>query len=415
MTSLRHITFLILTGLFCLPATAQTLGFRQALSKARSSSPTLKVLKYNTGMAEADLITARTRQNLNLNNQTLQMVHPENFAKDTKFNQPQNRQVWWQLTKPVALNNQRHYKIEAARKSITVAEQNYMDAERSVLLEVGNKWLDVWYNKMTLDLAEQARRNVDTLSQTQQIRLKNEVISKADYTRTQLLLSQYNLQLKSAQQNYQNELLNLAFLTGTAVSGIDASDGVAEQVFSCTADSLVERALRQRPDVLAAQSSIEAAQANAILQRKLALPVPELGGIWNPQNTVPYAGIFATIQIPIFDRNQGAIRKARVSLEQARETLNGLQTQMQTEIQISCASYYVNKNIVEQYGDILDQSEDVLHSVQYAYTRGGTTIIDFLDAQRNWYDTRKLYYEALYNYRKSYLQLLFTTGIINQL
>lgn len=43
--------------------------------------------------------------------------------------------------------------------------------------------------------------------------------------------------------------------------------------------------------------------------------------------------------------------------------------------------------------------------MRYAYTRGGITIIDLLDAQRNWYDTRKMYYDALHNYRKSYLQL----------
>jgi len=67
-----------------------------------------------------------------------------------------------------------------------------------------------------------------------------------------------------------------------------------------------------------------------------------------------------------------------------------------------------------KYRNIIEKSETVLQSVKYAYTRGGTTIIDFLDAQRTWFDTQKMYYEALYNYRKNYLQLLSVTGLINQ-
>lgn len=36
---------------------------------------------------------------------------------------------------------------------------------------------------------------------------------------------------------------------------------------------------------------------------------------------------------------------------------------------------------------ILQKSSQVLESVKYSYTRGGTAIIDFLDAQRTWFDT----------------------------
>jgi cobalt-zinc-cadmium efflux system outer membrane protein len=70
---------------------------------------------------------------------------------------------------------------------------------------------------------------------------------------------------------------------------------------------------------------------------------------------------------------------------------------------------------MQQYQGILQQSQQILDNVKYAYLRGGTTIIDFLDAQRNWYDTRLLYYDALQSYYQSYLQLLFVTGLINQL
>lgn len=390
--------------------------FRQALATARANNPVLKSISYNTGIANSDVLTAGLRPNPILNNQTLQLARSAHLAADTRFYQPHNRQVWWQLTKPVPLNNQRKYKLELARKSVTVAEQSYLDAERNILLEVGNKWLEVWYNKVTLDLYTKAKLNMDSLVQIQQVRLRNEVISSSELSRTELLLAQYTLQLKSVEQTYWNELQNLQLLTGVADPlNIDQQDPVVELGFSLETDSLIRFAVADRSDLQVAKSNIDAAHSNIKLQQKLAMPVPELGAIWNPQNTVPYLGLFATIELPFFSRNQGEIRKAKIVLQQSEQSLVTLQRQMQTEVRNTFNSYQVNKDAMSRYESILQKSESVLQSVKYAYTRGGTTIIDFLDAQRNWYDTWKMYYDALYNYRKSYLQLLYATGLINQL
>lgn len=399
------------------PVSAQTtITLNQALATAKANNPALKSIRYNTDIAKSDVITAGLRPNPVLNNQTLQLTRSSNFAEDTRFYQPQNRQVWWQLTKPFPLNNQRKYKLDVARKSVTVAEQSYLDAERNILLDAGNKWLDVWYNKVTLDLFVKAKSNMDSLVRIQQVRLKNEVISSSEFTRTELLSAQYAMQLKLAEQNYRNELQNLKLLTGTADNiSIDAQDPVIELVLTGEIDSLIRASITARPDMQIAKSSIDAAQSNIKLQQKLAMPVPELGAIWNPQNTVPYVGLFATIELPFFSRNQGEIRKSKVVLQQSEQSFATLQQQIQTDVRNTFNSYHVNKDAMNQYESILQKSEAVLQSVKYAYTRGGTTIIDFLDAQRNWYDTRKMYYEALYNYRKSYLQLLYTTGLINQL
>lgn len=407
---------LIFMSCACSASAQPSFTFRKTLATARANNPVLKSISYNTGIANSEVITAGLRPNPILNNQTLQLARSGNLAADTRFYQPQNRQVWWQLTKPFPLNNQRKYKLEVARKTVTVAEQSYLDAERNMLLDAGNKWLDVWYNKVTLDLYEKAKLNMDSLVRIQQVRLKNEVISSSEFTRTELLLAQYTLQLKSVEQSYWNELQNLKLLTGVADNfNIDEQDPVVEPGLSWEIDSLILLSVADRPDLQVAKSSIDAAQSNIRLQQKLAMPVPELGAIWNPQNTVPYLGLFATVELPFFNRNQGEIRKSKIVLQQSEQSLSTLQQQIQTDVRNTFNSYLVNKEAMSQYSSILKKSESVLQSVKYAYTRGGTTIIDFLDAQRNWYDTRKMYYEALYNYRKSYLQLLYTTGLINQI
>jgi cobalt-zinc-cadmium efflux system outer membrane protein len=70
---------------------------------------------------------------------------------------------------------------------------------------------------------------------------------------------------------------------------------------------------------------------------------------------------------------------------------------------------------IENFKILSNQSQTILESVQYSYLKGGTTIIDFLEAQRSWLDTQQQYYDALQLYRLGYVQLLYTTGLISQL
>lgn len=408
---------LLVSYVFVSSSYAQSaLNFKQALNAAKAGNPFLKSVSHNKGIDQSDVITAGLKPNLVLNNQTLQSMNAKYYAPGTKIYQPENRQVWLQLTKPFQLNNQRRYKLDVAYKNVILVEKAYTDVERNVLSDVGNKWLDVLDSKVNVDLISAAKINIDSLVQTQEIRLKNQVISASELTRTQLLSEQYSLQLKSAEQTYRNELKNLQLLIGSPDSlAIDEKDTITSLALTEQLDSLLHLSINQRPDVQAAQSTITMAQSNIKLQQSLAKPVPELGFIWNPQNTVPYFGFFGTIELPFFSRNQGEIRKSKVILQQSQQSLSALYLQVQTEVQNAFHSYKVNKETVNSYKNILRKSEEVLQSVKYAYTRGGTTIIDFLDAQRSWFDTQKMYYDALSAYRKSYLQLLFVTGLIHQL
>lgn len=394
----------------------QAYTLKQTLAVTKSNNAFLKTTAFNVPVSQSDVITAGLRPNPVLNNQTLQLVNSKNYAPDTKFYQPQNRQVWWQLTKPFPLNNQRKYRIDVAEKSVTVTEKTVADAQRMVLFDAGNKWLDVWQSKMNLDLIGFAKKNIDTLVQTNELRLKRQVISTSDFERTQLLANQYYLQARAAEQQYKNQLQDLKLIMGVTDSVvIEEKDAVISMAITNEIDSLLHLSYRQRPDVQAAQGTIEVAKSNIQLQRSLGKPVPELGFIWNPQNTVPYFGFFGTIELPFFSRNQGERKKSRILLQQSEQSLITLQKQVQTEVQTTYSTYQLNKEVVEKSREILQKSTQVLEAVKYSYTRGGTTIIDFLDAQRTWFDTQKTYYEAEYNYRKSYLQLLFVTGLIDQL
>ncbi|HEY0262109.1 MAG TPA: TolC family protein [Chitinophagales bacterium] len=416
---LRLLKLIIASLCFCgivMPVSAQTIyDLQKALQTARANNPILKSEAMNIGVAETDITTAKLRPNLMFNTQDLQLVQSRNFAPNTQWNNNRNNQLWFQLTKQFQIPTVRQNKISVARKGVALQQNLYNETERNLFQDVANKWLDVWAAQKELEILQQAKNNIDTLVAINKERLKNQVITQTDFSRTELLANSYAMQIKTANQLYKTELANLKFMLGERDEiDVDTSENFRTSL-SDKLDSLLEEALAQRSDIRAYQASIDVANSNIKLQKSLAIPTPELGVIYNPQNTIQYVGFYGTIALPFFSRNQGEIQKAKLLKSQAEQDLKTSQTQLQTELTNAYNNYETDKQNLQNFTSLLAQSETILSSVKYSYLRGGTTLIDFLEAQRSWLDTRQHYYQTMQQYRQSYIKLLYASGLINKI
>ncbi len=393
----------------------QIYDLKQALQAASANNPDLKAASYDIDATRSDIVTAQLRPNPTLNNQSLQMIQSSSFAAGTSWSSNSNRQVWWQLTKPFQLSGQRKYKIENANLNVKLSESVYAETQRNLFRDVALKWLDVWVASKQVGLIETAKTNIDTLVGANIIRLRNQVTTQTEVMRTQLLASQYDLQMQNAKQVYLNEVSNLKYLTGDAGNiSVDTTENFV-MAFDTLLNAIRDQALQNRSDLAIARSSIAVADANIKLQDALAKPTPELGFIYNPQNKVPYAGIFATIELPFFSRNQGERQKSRILKQQADQSYTALQQRVNTEVQTAYSSYQLQRQQIQRFVQLRSQARQILANVKYAYLRGGTTVIDFLEAQRNWLETEQQYYQSLALYRQNSIKLLYVTGTINQL
>lgn len=415
MKKIFSILILVVPGFA--PLFAQTnYTLRSAILSAKVNSPILKIEGYNVNVAQGNVTTAKLHTNPILNNQTLQMTDSKYFSPGSDQFSNLNRQVWWQLTKPFVLPAQRRSRIDVAEQHKMIFEKGYGEVIRNFSSDVANQWLNAWIIKSRLDLLDQAYNNIDSLVKINKARLRNQVITQTDLIRTQLLQDQYRLQIINAQKDFKNQIQQLKFLMGSKDSiDVDLDAEIETTVISDNIDTLLNSAIRERTDVQAANLAVSMAQSNIKYQKSLVWPVPELGMIWNPQNSVPYLGFFGTIKVPLFDRNQGEIEKSKYQQLQAEEGVRNTQLKLSTEVKAAFMTYQTEKDNLKKYELMLDQSNQVLENVRYSYLKGGTTIIDFLDAQRSWFDTRQLFLNARLSYFQSYIQLLYVTGIINQL
>ncbi len=386
------------------------LSLADALKIARESNTELKSGKLNIKIAQSDLTTAKLRPNPILNNQSLQLINSKFYPINTEWHQ------WWQLTKQFQWPHLRQNKMEVATQQIALSENIYNESEHDLTFEVANQWLEVWRLKQLLTILQQAHFNLDSLVTIQKKRVENKMISATELIRTQIPLEQYNLQLKSTQLDYRSAVQELKFMLSSPDS-VDVSTANSIETISITnqTDSLLAIALRMRPEIRTIQSTIAVSESNIKLQNSLKWPVPELGVIWNPQNTIPYLGFFGTIQLPFFSRNQGAIQKSIFIKQQAQLNFQTLQLKVKKEVATAYQAYQLQKETVSRYATILQMSTEVLRSDRHSYLKGETTLIELLEAERSWFDTQQLYFDAQSTYYQSYVRLLYATGLIIQL
>lgn len=394
------------------------LTLTECLKQSEQNNLFYKSQGYDISAAQADQLSATLRPNLYLNNQSLFITNPKNFIQEGSPFYTKNAQVWLQLTKQMRISGERGKRVAVSDAVMVMNKKNLEESKRQLYYITSNQWLDVWFSLSNIGLLKKARFNVDTLIKVNQLRLKNQVITVSENLRTEILASDYQLQIQDLQQQYFGQIEQLRTFIGSTADSLSISQSdpfTPVDINRMTLDSLVAFAFENRTDLQTAKAQKDMYDANIKLQKSLALPPIEAGVIYNPQNGIGYAGTYLTIPIPVLNRNQGEIQKSHVQKEQADVTIEAIKSQIRAEVRSAFEAYRVKKINLELSTDIIRKSEKVLSTVQYSYLRGGTSIIDYLDAQRTWFSAQQMYFDVLYKYRKSYVDLIFTTGLITQI
>jgi cobalt-zinc-cadmium efflux system outer membrane protein len=120
---------------------------------------------------------------------------------------------------------------------------------------------------------------------------------------------------------------------------------------------------------------------------------------------------FFNIEIPIFSRNQGEILRTRYAITQSQETATAAEQAVLTDVANAYEPARTNGQIVEFYSSgYLKESQESRDISEFAYRNGAASLLDFLDAERNWRATQLGYRQALANYMLAFEQLRQAVG-----
>src|SRR5262249_36638705 len=127
------------------------------------------------------------------------------------------------------------------------------------------------------------------------------------------------------------------------------------------ADDLTRMALELRPDVQAFRLGISRAQADVRLAKANALS--DFYVLWQPytfQDNSPYGlrsqyswAIGLTAPLPIYNRNQGGIERAKINVSQSQIELADQERQVRIDVEQAVMEYEISKRLVEDLKNLV--------------------------------------------------------------
>ena len=146
------------------------------------------------------------------------------------------------------------------------------------------------------------------------------------------------------------------------------------------------------------------ARANAWTDITPGIEYQRLG----PDNTI---GFVLSLPLRIFDRNQGEIARTRADEKRAAAAREAVAIQALADVDTALAALGTERGKLTLLRDkYLVKAQQARDLTDYAYRRGGVSLLDFLDAQRAYRETALEYVRALGNYWTSFYQLEAAVG-----
>lgn len=418
----RYFGLAVAVVLTCLPsstpASAQSqrrISLDEAISLAVAHNPSLKANRSQILQSKAEETTANLRPNpvLSWDTQFLPLFDPGSLNTDYLNNQAQfDMGIGYLLER----GKKRQHRLEAAKDQTAVTEAQVGDAERGLVFNVAQQFVNVLLAESNLDLANEALKSYQETVDISEQRYKSGDISEGDFLKIKLQLLQFQTDVSAAALARSQALATLRQNIGydAVPRDFDVVGDLTYQPVKLNLDDLKAAALRSRPDVVAAQKGVTLAQSQHALE--IANGKRDLNATFNYSHVagINSGAFFFNMEIPLFNRNQGEIARTQYAITQSQDSARATEESALTDVTNAFEAVRNAEDVVKLYeSGFLKQATQSRDISEYAYKRGAASLLDLLDAERSYRSTELTYRQALANYMIAVEQLRQAVGTRN--
>jgi cobalt-zinc-cadmium efflux system outer membrane protein len=178
-------------------------------------------------------------------------------------------------------------------------------------------------------------------------------------------------------------------------------------------------ALADRPDLASFRLGVSFAEASVRLAKANAFS--DVYVLWQPytfQDNTPYGlksqiswALGVTVPLPIYNRNQGGIERAKINVTQSEVQLADAERQLLIDVETAVQEYDVSRRLVDDLRDNVIPDAQQVRDAAFRLWRGGeTSLLNYMQAQLDYNDIVKQYLDTAIRHRLSMLSLNTTVG-----
>jgi len=307
----------------------------------------------------------------------------------------------------------RQHRLQAAKDTTAVTRSAVADNERTLGFQVAQLFVNAQLAESTSDLAQQNLKSFQDTVDLAERQFTAGSISENDYLKIKLQRIQFETDVQQAQLARVQALSDLRQLLGyeSVPADYDIAGSFEYQPLNVTLQDLQTKAIQNRPDLRAAQLGVTSATSQYGLAKANSKQDVTVSANYSHVNAISAMTIYASIPLPIFDRNQGEIARTHYAIAQAQEQQKAASGQVLTDVKDAFETLQSNERVVQIYqSGNLETSQRARDISEYAYRRGGVSLLDFLDAERSYRATQLAYRQAVAAYLVGLEQLRQAVG-----
>ncbi|MEN6404945.1 MAG: TolC family protein [Thermoguttaceae bacterium] len=294
---------------------------------------------------------------------------------------------------------------DVVAQEVRQAEFTWQSQRQRLLTDVRRSFYDVLVAQRKMELTEQLLRISEEGMHSTESLVQAKEAARADVLQAKIEAESTRVLLERSRNQYASAWRGLAAATGSPnmpprpLMG-EASDNLPH----LTWEETCERLLTDSPQIAAAQAGV--ARAQAAVRREYAQRIPNIDTQMSVQYDNATRNTFATVQagvpLPLFNRNQGNIRRTEAELLAAQENVERAKLDLQRRLATVFERYTTARYQVEKYSrDILPSAKTSLDLANQGYREGEYNYLFLLTAQRTFFQANLVYLDALRELRSA--------------
>ena len=327
-----------------------------------------------------------------------------------------------ELDYTLELGRKRRARIAVAKSEQQMTEALVEDFFRNLQADATLCYLEALTQKQLANIALSSYQSMRDLARGDSLRHILGEIAEIDAMQSRLEATTMMTDYLQTELAYKNMLSDLVVFEGGAETIDSLSGSLQLQIRPYLLSDLIEKAQDNRADLKAAVRGKELSAANTRLAK--ANRVIDLGlsvgfahsteAVTEISPAIPFNTVSAGVSIPLkfSNTNKGELRAAQFSERQAEAQFDAILLQIRNEVVQHYNRYISACRQAELYQlSTIADAASILEKKKYSYTRGETSLLEVLDAQRTANEVYQSYYEMLFNANASLVELYRAVGI----
>jgi len=322
-----------------------------------------------------------------------------------------------ELTQMVSLTARRVKLANVEKIAKEIAVKQFEELLRGLKMELRGSIAELVYLQNFLELIEKQRKFLDEVIAGYQIQYEKGNVARSELIRLQTEFFSVESEINDMQTELnalQKTLKNLIAVEPSVVIVVLDDKNNLPSPLSINPNELIATALVSRPDLQSATLQCEYHKKDIIYQRSLAIPdvsfaiqYDRYGGVWDN-----FFGIGVGMQLPVFNRNKGAIKTAKIQLKQSELLVEQNRKTLQNEIIESYRNYSNTYTFLERNlkNPALNELDDMLEVYAKNLVERNISMVEYMDFMSSYRSAKEMLLKNQKELRLQFEQLQFSVG-----